>query len=93
MWCERRVDPDGGVTIICHGGRRPEPRRCVVCQRKEGQRLPGQAEGLRLVLCDAVVRPEATRQRTCDAAVCAVHAVHREPDTDYCPRHAPEDTP
>jgi hypothetical protein len=82
MWCERRVDPDGGVTIICHGGRRPAPKRCVVCQRTEAQTA--------LVLCDAVVRPDAKRSRTCDAAVCTAHAVHREPDTDYCPAHARE---
>jgi hypothetical protein len=71
-----------GVALVCSRGPR-RLRRCIVCQRSEAQ-TP-------LVLCDAVVRPDKVKgSRTCDAAVCARHAVHREPDLDYCPRHAQE---
>lgn len=87
MWCEKMVHPDGIVTIVCHGGARPQPRRCVVCHRQEGQQLSGGAR-LELKLCDAPMGRR--KQKTCDTAVCAVHAAHVEPDFDLCPTHARE---
>jgi len=53
-----------------------------VCHRSERQTA--------LVLCDAVVRPDATRRRTCAAPICKQHATHQDPDTDFCPEHTAE---
>jgi hypothetical protein len=37
-------------------------------------------------LCDYPLPDKSGR--TCDALVCVEHALHVEPDTDYCPQHA-----
>ena len=81
MTCNVVTNTDGGLVVVCSRG--PHIlRRCVVCHRSERQTA--------LVLCDAVVRPDATRRRTCDEALCAQHATHQDPDTDFCPAHARE---
>jgi len=36
-------------------------------------------------LCDYPV----SDSQTCDRPICIEHARHIEPDTDYCPQHAP----
>jgi len=78
MPCTVRATGAGGVALVCSRGPRRRLRRCAVCQRREAQTA--------LVLCDAPI----VGGTTCDAAVCPAHAVHREPDLDYCPRHAQE---
>jgi hypothetical protein len=49
-----------------------------------------------IVLCDFVIEAapllfgqDRKPAKTCDAALCRRCAVHRSPDTDYCPQHAP----
>jgi hypothetical protein len=68
---------DGRRALVC-GPRikRPPLRRCVVCNIPESMAT--------IKLCDAPVGAS-----TCDAVVCVEHATHVEPDTDFCPQHAP----
>ncbi len=63
--------------IVCTRTRRPRMRRCVVCNQPE--------TSTSLVLCDYRDTPQG---RTCSAALCADHALHVEPNLDYCPTHA-----
>ena len=74
MPCRTVPIPGGGLALVC--GPRPRLRRCVVCH------VPEPLATIRL--CDA---PQANGRGTCDAVVCVEHAVHVEPDTDYCPVH------
>jgi hypothetical protein len=70
----------GGVAILCTRTTRPPVRRCLVCNQPETL--------CTIRLCDG---PHPTRRNpalTCDAVICTDHAVHVEPDTDYCPRCA-----
>ena len=53
-------------------------RRCVVGN------CPETMDSMKL--CDALVLGKPGQ--TCDAAVCVDHALHREPDTEYCPQQA-----
>jgi hypothetical protein len=53
----------------------PKRKRCSVCKQLCMARL-----------CDAVIAPG----RTCDAPLCPRCAYHVAPDTDYCPKHAPQ---
>lgn len=85
----RTVETSHGLVFVCSRRRRwsNPSRRCVVCDRPETM--------VAIRLCDAPVpRPAITGGRqsltttTCDAVVCIHHAVHVDPDTDYCPRHA-----
>ena len=71
--------PGHGVAMACTRGfaRRRPPVRCGVCH------VPDTLATLKL--CDGPGRRPGT---TCDAPVCVEHAVHVEPDTDYCPVHA-----
>ena len=77
MPCVSVQRPDGSVMIMCSRG--PVAwrwlRKCVVCHRREDQTA--------LVLCDGVT----SGGETCDTPVCQVHAVHVDPDADYCPAH------
>lgn len=80
MSCEHVARPDGGIVILCTRTPRKPLRRCTVCNRPETQ--------CTIKLCDG---PHPTRRnpaRTCDVVICTDHAVHVEPDTDYCPRCA-----
>ena len=68
------IPTDQGYTIICRRST-PSPR-CVVC-----------GTWRQITLCDfPLTGPKAGQ--TCDRPVCATHATHAEPDTDYCPSHA-----
>ena len=77
MPCATRVMPNGAIAIVCSRGPsvRRWLRRCIVCHRREDQTA--------LVLCDGVT----SDGETCDTPVCQVHAVHVDPDSDYCPAH------
>ena len=77
MACRTIRRADGRRAIACGPRiRRPPLRRCVACN------IPETMAGIRL--CDAPVGAG-----TCDAGVCVEHATHVEPNTDFCPRHAP----
>jgi hypothetical protein len=79
MACRTVSLANGGIVIVCSRGEGrsyPNVRRCIVCNRPETM--------CSIKLCDA----DVGNDMTCDAVVCRDHAVHREPDTDYCPRHA-----
>ena len=70
--------PGGG--FVCSRG----TRRCSV---------PGCAARMAAKLCDYPVKRADRMGRvvagaTCDAALCAAHAVSVGPDRDYCPPHA-----
>lgn len=89
MPCDHVDLPGGGVAIVCRRGRRSAPpsRRCRVCDMPDTM--------VAMKLCDGVVdSPEIVdgmqrrRRTTCDAPICVYHALHVEPDTDLCPRHA-----
>jgi hypothetical protein len=76
MPCTVWALPDGTTALVCTP--RPRLTRCVVC---------GQSNRMAVLrLCDAPL-PGRRRARTCNAPVCAEHARHVEPDTDYCPQH------
>jgi hypothetical protein len=77
MPCRTVHIPGHGLAIVCSRVSRPRVPRCSVCH------VPQTLATLKL--CDGVVEQ---RQGTCDAWVCVDHAVHVEPDSDYCPRHA-----
>jgi hypothetical protein len=68
----------GGVAIVCGPFHHRQQRRCCVCHVPETLAT--------LKLCDG---PPLRGRGTCDQPVCVDHAVHVEPDIDYCPRHAP----
>jgi len=72
MPCDTTRLPGGGYAIIC--GRRSKPKACVCCGRPSSK------------LCDFPLTG-AKEGSTCDRALCANCAVHRAPDTDYCPTH------
>lgn len=74
MVCRTMELPDGSFAIVCNRGRIAP--RCVVCQRTRD-----------IKLCDYPLHGEKAGT-TCDRPVCALHAHHVEPDTDYCPSHA-----
>lgn len=65
--------PGGGRAIVCTRARRTKP--CDICHRPGGK------------LCDYPLRGTKAG-KTCDRSLCAKCAVHRAPDTDYCPTHA-----
>ena len=64
----------GDAPIVAHDA--PRARACSVCGVKTR----------RYRLCD--YRIVNRKLKTCDAPLCTACAVHREPDTDYCPLHA-----
>ncbi len=74
-----RVVNGEAVAIICRAGSQ-RSRHCVGCRRllKDHWKL-----------CDFPVRPG----KMCDAVLCQSCATHKEPDTDYCPKHAALLTP
>ena len=88
MPCTLMKLPNGAVAIVKHAA--PRPRACSVCGVKTRD----------VKLCDYILRPAGqvvseldgmtahVEAKTCDAALCQSCAVHREPDTDYCPSHA-----
>ena len=70
----------GGRTALVCGPRVRRPlRRCIVCYVPETMAS--------IKLCDAPVSGKPGQ--TCNAVVCVDHAFHVEPDTDWCPQHAP----
>ena len=72
----RTIRLSGGHHVIVCGPRIRQPlRRGVVGNVPETMAS--------IKLCDA---PVGTG--TCDAVVCVEHAVHVEPDTDFCSQHA-----
>lgn len=75
MRCEKRVLPDGSVVIVCTSGRR---KRCSA---------PGCSSSASK-LCDFPVNVKGRKSRTCDADLCASHAVSVGEELDYCPPHA-----
>ena len=79
MPCRTIHIPGRGVAIACTRGftRRRVPLRCVVCNVPETMAS--------ITLCDG---PGLRPGTPCDAPVCINHAVHVEPDVDYCPTHA-----
>jgi hypothetical protein len=69
--------PSGVRGIVCGPRRRRKVLRCSVCN------VPGTVATMRL--CDG---PARRGKGTCDAPVCVEHALHVEPEKDYCPTHA-----
>jgi len=78
MPCRTLSIPGGGFAIVCSRGSNPR-RTCVVCHRGE--------RSTDMKLCDFPLHG-AKKGQTCDRSLCAAHAYHIEPDTDYCPAHA-----
>lgn len=76
-WTKIPVATEHGMeyahAIVC-GSR--EVKRCVECKTTRN-----------IKLCDWPLTGAKAGQ-TCDRPVCSEHALHREPDTDYCPAHA-----
>ena len=68
--------PDGTTAIVRMAKERP--RTCSACRKKAHNSK----------LCDFVIGYADGKPRTCDAVLCASCATHKEPDTDYCPKHA-----
>jgi hypothetical protein len=87
MGCDLIRTEDGQTMIVCSRGRQPRPK-CSVCQAR-----PSRA------LCDAVLPEQLTLgmggwqtvtiEPTCSKRLCAQCSIHVEPDTDFCPAHAP----
>jgi hypothetical protein len=75
MACRPIKLPRGATAIVCGPRVRRPLRRCVVCNVPETMAS--------IKLCDAPVGAG-----TCDAVLCIEHALHVDPDTDYCPQHA-----
>ena len=72
------VSTSRGMAIVCtRGSRSPQPQRCVCC---------GGTRDIKL--CDGPHPTQRNPQSTCDAPICRYHALHVEPDWDYCPRCA-----
>lgn len=70
----RTVDLGNGVrAIVC--SRENRPRKCDICGRRGSK------------LCDFPLNGAKTG-KTCDRSLCVKCAVHKAPDTDYCPAHA-----
>lgn len=72
MTCHTVHLPNGVTAIVRM--QKPRSRHCWTCKRllKTWK------------LCDF----PAGKGKTCDRVLCDACAVHREPDTDYCPQHA-----
>ena len=77
MHCQGVKLPGGGTAIVC--GPKPRAKKCSVCHRDT--REPR--------LCDFPMQAA----KTCDVVLCPACAVRKEPDVDYCPRHASMLTP
>lgn len=73
MPCRYVTLPGGGSAIVC--GRGLRPKACSVCGRPSSK------------LCDFPLKGEKAG-KTCDRPLCDKCAVHRDPDTDFCPAHA-----
>lgn len=78
MACIPVRTPDGRVMIVCTRGPSKE-RRCIVCRRPESR--------CEMRLCDYPER-NGPKTKLCSQPICSFHALHVEPDLDYCPRHA-----
>jgi hypothetical protein len=75
MPCRTYRSEDGkGAAILC--GRGPLPKMCVVCFQRYSSKL-----------CDFPLTG-SKKGKTCDRPLCQSCAVHKEPNTDYCPTHA-----
>jgi len=80
MSCRTIHLPGGATAIVCGPRVRRPIRRCLVCHCPDTL--------CTMKLCDGP-RAGGTPGQTCDAPVCVEHGLHGEPDTDYCPQHAP----
>ncbi len=77
MSCEIVRLPGGATAIVRLAPTRR--KKCSVCQRSLSN----------WKLCDFETgATRAGKPATCDAVLCKACAVHSEPDTDHCPRHA-----
>jgi hypothetical protein len=72
--------PGGRRVLVCGPTARRPVRRCIVCNQPETL--------CTIRLCDGPQPTTRNPARTCDAVLCTDHAVHVEPDTDFCPRCA-----
>ena len=72
MPCIIEPQRDGSLLFFC--GERLNEVRCCACSEWA------------TASCDW--RLDLPKQRTCDALLCAVHALHVGDETDYCPAHA-----
>ncbi len=74
------VNGPGFTGIICSRGGR-KPRACAFC---------GEPGGL---LCDGRVKVgDVGHTKSCDKSICARCAYHPEPEKDFCPSCAPEES-
>jgi hypothetical protein len=80
MACRTIHFPRGATAIVCGPRVRRQVRRCVVCNCPDTM--------CTMKLCDGP-RDGGKPGQTCDTPVCVDCAHHIEPDTDYCPQHAP----
>ena len=76
MPCRTLRLADGRIAIACGPRVRRPLLRCVVCG------CPNTMCSMKL--CDG---PGLQPDTTCDRPVCTEHAVHRDPNTDFCPQH------
>jgi hypothetical protein len=75
MPCRTIHLPGRGTAIVCGPRVRRPLRRCSVCNCPETM--------CTMKLCDYPV----SDSQTCDCPICVEHALHIEPNTDYCPQH------
>lgn len=61
--------------FVCSRGARPRRKRCTVCG------------DLCELLCDGPASSTDPSSESCDAPICPAHALHVEPNRDYCPAH------
>jgi hypothetical protein len=76
MACRTVALGHGAYALVCTREKRTPPRRCIVCHIPETMAT--------IKLCDF----RLPKGQTCDAVMCLDHALHVDPDEDYCPNHA-----
>ena len=77
MPCRIVTLPGYDRALACSRERYPRQRRCIVCNVPESMAT--------IKLCDG---PALRGSGTCDQVLCVDHALHVDPDLDYCPTHA-----
>lgn len=73
MPCSLIKLPGGGVAIVKHAA--PRRKRCGTCRASAP------------FLCDWKMNASTAPEQTCDASLCAKHALEVEPDKHLCPLH------